>query len=175
MEISVSDAAVNIIDDGFDVGIRFGHKIEEGMIARPLTKDCREALFASPAYVEKHGAPKTLQDLQQHKQIQYRFITSNQLAPLVLTDNGEQVTVAMPASLIVNDTDLMVDAATKGLGIGRLVEPVVEEQLKQQTLIPILEQHWHTYPGMYVYFHQNTQKAKRVRVLIDFLVARMNG
>ncbi|AYO17717.1 LysR family transcriptional regulator [Vibrio owensii] len=172
LEISVSDKAIDIIRDGFDMGIRFGDRVEEGMIARQLTLPVKEALFASPGYVEQYGLPETPDDLKQHKLIQYRFISSNQMAPLNLNNHGETITVNMPTALIVNDTDVMIDAAHNGLGIGRIVTPMVEEGFKKGEIVPVLEEYWQPYSGLYVYFHKNTQKAKRVRVLIDFLLEK---
>jgi len=172
LEISVSDKAIDIIRDGFDMGIRFGDRVEEGMIARQLTLPVKEALFASPGYVEQYGLPETPDDLKQHKLIQYRFISSNQVAPLNLNNQGETITVNMPTALIVNDTDVMIDAAHNGLGIGRIVTPMVQEGFKKGEIVPVLEEYWQPYSGLYVYFHKNTQKAKRVRVLIDFLLEK---
>ncbi|NKF51872.1 LysR family transcriptional regulator [Shewanella sp. WXL01] len=174
LEISVSDATINILEEGFDLGLRFGDKVEPGMIARPLTAPMREALFVSPEYQQQNGIPQSFEDLQQHKQIRYRFISSNQLAPLQLDNHGQTITVEFPNSMVVNDTDLMIDASLNGLGIGRIVEPIVAAQLANGSLIPVLEPYWPTYSGIYVYFHQNTQKAKRVRVLIDFLLEKFS-
>ncbi|PSW08279.1 LysR family transcriptional regulator [Photobacterium rosenbergii] len=173
LEISINDAAVNIISDGFDMGIRFGDRVEEGMVARQLTPPTRESLFASPEYIDKHGMPGTPDDLKQHKLIQYRFIASNQLAPLRLNNQGQDLTVDMPLGLVVNDTDVMVDAAVNGLGIGRVIEPMIADLLADKQLVPVLEPYWYPYSGLYVYFHQNTQKAKRVRVFIDYLVEKL--
>ncbi|WED23433.1 LysR family transcriptional regulator [Vibrio sp. JC009] len=173
LEISVSDAAVNIISEGYDLGIRFGDRIEEGLIARPLTTPMKETLFASPEYIRQYGEPKTPEDLKQHKLIQYRFMSSNQLAPLKLNNNGSEVLVDMPIGMVCNDTDLMMDAAIKGLGIGRIVDPMVEPFFAEGKLVPVLQEYWYPYPALYIYFHRNTQKAKRVRVFIDFLLEQL--
>ncbi len=172
LEISVSDEAVNILDKGFDLGIRFGDKIEDGMVARQIIPPTRDALFASDEYVKRFGIPATPSELQQHKLVNYRFIASNQLVPMVLNDAGEDLTVDMPVALIVNDTDAMVDAAEKGLGIGRMAEPMVADKLSSGALHPVLESYWAPIAGMYLYFMQNSQKARRVRVLIDFLIEK---
>ncbi|NOH33101.1 LysR family transcriptional regulator [Vibrio chagasii] len=175
LEISISDATVDILKDGIDLGIRFGDKVEEGMVARPITPRLKEALFASSAYIERHGVPKSIEELQEHKLIQYRFITSNKLALLPLMDGGNTVQANVETAMIVNDTDIMVDAAKKGLGIGRLLEPMVERELKSGELLPILEDCWSDNSGLYLYFHRNSQKARRVRVLIDFLHEKIVG
>jgi len=172
LEISVSDTSVNIIKEGIDVGIRFGDRIEEGLVARQLTPKIEEALFASPEYLALNGIPDTPQDLESHKVIQYRFGASNRLAPLLLDDNGNTITVEMPKAIVVNDTDIIVDAAHAGLGIGRFLTPLMKRHFNDGSLVPVLESYWYKYPGLYVYFSQNSQKARRIRVLVDFLLEK---
>jgi DNA-binding transcriptional LysR family regulator len=174
LEISISDATIDIVREGFDLGIRFGDRIEQGMVARKLTSPLTEAVFVSPDYPETHGTPRELSDLKNHKLIQYRFITSNQLAPFYLSNDGQQAHIEMPTSIIVNDTDLVLDAALKGLGIGRGFVTKVQQYFTSGELIPVLEKHWYTFPGLYLYFAQNNQKVQRVRVLIDYLLSRIN-
>ena len=132
----------------------------------------REALFVSPEYAAANGIPQSPQALSGHKLIQYRFIASRQLAPLLLNDKGNNLQVDMPLALIANDTDLMLDAALHGLGIGRIVEPMVREHFTSGALVPVLRDYWYPYEGLFVYFHQHAQKAKRVRVLVDFLLEK---
>ncbi|EAR60194.1 LysR family transcriptional regulator [Neptuniibacter caesariensis] len=172
LEISLTDKTVNILDEGIDLGIRFGERLEAGMVARQLTPDLEAALFASPEYVAKYGVPKQPEDLQHHRLIRYRFSASNQLAPLLLEHKGEVLNIEMPSSIIVNDTNAMTDAASKGLGIGCLVTPIVSEQFKRGELVPLMKDYWHPFSGLYLFFVQNSQKARRVRVLVDFLLEK---
>ncbi|WP_047041993.1 LysR family transcriptional regulator [Vibrio mexicanus] len=174
LEVSISDANVDILNQGFDMGIRFGDRVEEGMVARRLTGAMHEALFATPDYLEAFGTPKTPDDLKSHKLIQYRFIASNQVAPLFLRGVASDITVEMPTALVVNDTDVMIDASLKGLGIGRIVEPVVADLIASGELIPVLQDYWYPYSELYVYFHKNAQKARRVRVMVDFLLEKFS-
>jgi len=174
LEISISDATIDIVREGFDLGIRFGDRIEDRMVARKLTSPLTEAVFVSPDYQEKHGTPRELSDLKDHRIIQYRFITSNQLAPFYLSSEGQQARAEMTPSIIVSDTDLAIDAALKGLGIGRMFIPNVQHYFTSGELIPVLEKHWFTFPGLYVYFTRNNQKLQRVRVLVDYLLDRIN-
>jgi len=174
LEISISDATVDIVREGFDLGIRLGDRIEDEVVAKKLTSPLTEAIFVSPDYLKKHGTLRELSDLKNHKLIQYRFITSHQLAPFYLSDEGQQAQAEMTTSLIVNDTDLAIDAALKGLGIGRMFIPNVQHYFTSGELIPVLEQHWYTFPGLYLCFTQNSQKIQRIKVLIDYLLERIN-
>ncbi|CAM3825489.1 HTH-type transcriptional regulator DmlR [Vibrio aerogenes CECT 7868] len=170
LEISVSEALVNISQEGIDVGIRFGDLIEEGLVARKLTGPVQESFFASPAYLEKYGTPQSPEDLENHKLIQYRFGASNRLAPTRMKQAGSTVTVDIPGAMIVNDTDIIIDGAVAGIGIGRFLTPLMAKYFEQGVLVPILQPYWFEYPGLYLCFQQNSQKAKRIRVLIDFLL-----
>ncbi|WP_260261787.1 LysR family transcriptional regulator [Vibrio intestinalis] len=169
LELIISDATLDIVKEGIDMGIRFGNKLEPGMVAKKLTNPLVESLFASPEYIEQFGAPTEIEHLQQHKLIQYRFVTANQYAPLNLMQDGQATQVDFPYALVVNDTDVMVDAALSGLGIGRLVLPAVKPHFESKTLLPVLEDKWPTIQGLYLFFSQNSQKVRRVRVLIDFI------
>lgn len=175
LEISVYDGTVNIIDDRFDLGIRFGDILDGGVVARPLMKPFREGLYASSSYLAEYGTPEVPADLYQHKLIGYRFITNNRILPLILDDHGEQLTVEMPGQLISNDIEVMADGIRNGLGIGRLFEPIHRLQPDREKLIPVMERYWKTYPPVYVYYPKSAGKTKRVKTLIDFLITTTGG
>ncbi|WP_261640542.1 LysR substrate-binding domain-containing protein [Erwinia mallotivora] len=171
LEISVFDGTVNVIDDRFDLGIRFGDVLEGGVVARLLMKPFREGLYASSVYLAKYGMPVEPADLSAHQLIGYRFITNNRILPLMLEVNGETLTVEMPAQLISNDIDVMANGIRNGLGIGRLFEPVHRLQPDREKLLPVMENYWKTYPPVYLYYPKSAGKTKRVKALIDFLLA----
>lgn len=172
LEISVYDGTVNIIEGRFDLGIRFGDILEGGVVARQLMKPFREGLYVSSAYLAQFGTPTTPSDLYQHKLIGYRFITNNRILPLMLDDQGEQLTVEMPGQLISNDIDVMADGIRSGLGIGRLFEPIHRLQPDKEEFLPVMESYWKTYPPVYLYYPKNAGKTKRVKTLIDFLIEK---
>ncbi|AGP45678.1 LysR family transcriptional regulator [Serratia plymuthica] len=172
LEVSVYDGTVNIIDERFDLGIRFGDILEGGVVARQLMKPFREGLYASSAYLEAFGTPTTPAELHQHNLIGYRFITNNRILPLILDHKGEQLTVEMPGQLISNDIEVMADGIRNGLGIGRLFEPIHSLQPDKEKFIPVMENYWKTYPAVYLYYPKNAGKTKRVKTLIDFLIER---
>lgn len=172
LEISVYDGTVKIIDDRFDLGIRFGDILEGGVVARQLMKPFREGLYASSSYLKEFGTPTMPAELYQHNLIGYRFITNNRILPLILDHNGEQLTVEMPGQLISNDIDVMADGIRSGLGIGRLFEPIHGLQPDKEQFIPVMEKYWKTYPPVYLYYPKNAGKTKRVKTLIDFLIKR---
>lgn len=169
LDISITDATVDLLREGHDLGIRFGVRIDPGMVALPLTAPMRDALFCSPDYAAAHGLPKTPTELAQHRMIRYRYITARQLSPIVLAIDGQSLEINAPTALIVNDTDAVIDASLKGLGIGRILDVLVRAPITCGELLPVMEAHWATVPALYVYFMRDSQKTRRVRLLIDFL------
>lgn len=173
LEISVFDGTVDMAQEGFDVGIRFGDKIEDGVVAKRLLPPMKDCLMVSKTYTERYGIPHTPQDLTQHRLIGYRFITAKRLLPLYLMIQGQNTEIEMPMSLIVNDeVDLMVEATRQGLGIGRIFESTLNLQTDKSAFIPILQDYWVEYPPVYLYFLQNSQKIGRIKVWIDFLLEK---
>lgn len=173
LEISVFDGTINLVEQGHDLGIRFGNTVEEGMVARQIFPSIREGLYASASYVEQFGIPKAPSELIGHKLVGYRFITANRLYPLTLIENGHEINVEMPTQLVTNDIDVMNDAIRSGVGIGRIFEPIAKSQSDYHQFIPVLQSHWISHPPVYLYYLQHSQKARRVKVLIDFLVGKM--
>lgn len=175
LELSLCDGIINILDAGYDLGIRFGDTLEEGMVARRLLPPFAEGLYAAPEYLARHGTPQTPDDLVRHRLIGYRYITANRLLPLTLDAvdaDGEPLGVAMPTPLICNDIDVTADAIRAGLGIGRLFAPICAQQPDRERFRPVLRDYWKTYPGVYLYHLPHAQKARRVQALIAFLTEK---
>ncbi len=174
LEISLNDALVNLLEGGFDLGIRFGNRIDEGMIARKLLPAFKEGLYVSKAYAAKRGKPKTPQDLNEHQLIGYRFISSNRVEPLVLNINGLETALNIDTQLLCNDPEIIADATRQDLGIGRIFEPNMQTFADKEEFVPILQAHWREYPPLYLYYLQQAQKVRKVQTVIEFLLEK-NG
>lgn len=175
LEISLSDGKVDLLKDGFDLGIRFGDRLDDSPVARQLTPPIVQGLFASRDYVARFGTPQSLAELVQHRLIGYRFTTANRLSPLILQADGEQHNIEMPIAFISNSIDVAIDAIRQGIGIGRIFLDNFRQLPDQAEFVPILEPHWLRYPPIYLYYQQHSQKVKRIKVLIDFLVEKCGG
>ncbi len=173
LEISVRDGTVNLVEQGFDLGIRFGNALEDGVVARELLPPFREGLYAAPGYLARHGTPAALADLQGHRLMGYRFVTSGRMYPLTLQEEGRERVTDMPLTLICNDIEVMSDAARAGLGLGRIFEPICALQPDRENFMPVLQTHWRSYPAVHLYYLQNSQKAGRTQTLIAFLPDRL--
>ena len=172
LELSLCDGTINILDAGYDLGIRFGDTLEEGMVAaaccRPSRKASTPPRNTSPATARRR--PRTTSSGTAF--IGYRYITANRLLPLTLDADGEPLGVAMPTPLICNDIDVTADAIRASLGIGRLFAPICARLPDRERFRPVLRDYWKTYPGVYLYHLPHAQKARRVQALIAFLTEK---
>lgn len=168
LEISINDGIVDILKDGFDLGIRFGDKIEENMVAKKLTAPLRLGIYASKAYQAKFGLPKKIEELQQHRLIGFRFTTSNRIFPLTLVNKGEDISVNMTMPMVANSLLVVKSAIEQGVGIGHHFEPLMTKNSDKSEFIPVLEKHWKTFGTLYLYYMQHSQKAGRIRAVIEF-------
>lgn len=172
LEISLNDGLSHLIEDGIDLGIRFGNQLDEGMVARKLVNEVKEGLYISQSYAKQYGIPKTPRDLSAHKLIGYRFISSNKIEPMVITQNGQDIAIEMDAPLLCNDPEVLLDATRQGLGIGRIFTHNMQQQPDQADFIPVLQKHWRQYPPIYLYYLQHSQRAKKVQAVIEFLLEK---
>lgn len=171
LDISVYDGTVDLMQAGYDLGIRFGDKIDENMVARQLLPSFQEGLYVSKGYLQQYGEPQR-DNLHQHHLIGYRFITTGQSLPLILEKDGQSESIEMPTPIICNDIDTIADGVRAGLGIGRLFTPIYQQLPDKANFIPVLQQYWRNYPPVYLYYPQASQKIKRVAAVINFLLEK---
>ncbi|WP_439892597.1 LysR family transcriptional regulator [Ralstonia sp. 25C] len=175
LEVSVDDGLSALVADRFDVGIRFGERVERDMVSVPIGPARRIAVVGSPAYLQSHGTPKTPDALREHRCIRYRFPSSGALYAWEFGEpgpGGAIQTVDVAGGLVTNDVLAMVGAARQGIGLAHVLEDLVAEDLAAGRLVRVLEA-W--CPAMYrfhLYFPRTPQMPGKLRTFIDFLRAR---
>lgn len=175
LELSINDGAVSLVEEGFDLGVRFGDTVSEGMVVKKIHPSFKMGLYASEAYIRRYGLPEQPGDLSAHRLITYRFTTSNRLSPLVLIEEGLSITPAITPVMICNDIDAVCDAVRAGIGIGRIFEPLHAGMVNSRDLKPILHEYWPMYPAVYIYYTQNSQRVKRVQAVIGFFTCAVKN
>jgi len=171
LELSLDEAFVDIVADGFHAGIRLGDRIREDMIALRVTPPIKEACFAAPSYFARHGRPQHPRDLLQHSCIRYRFIASKQLADWRFQGPSGLYSVDVKGTLIFNSFAALIAAARNGLGIGWTLRAGVEEELAAGSLASVLDDHVIEHPGFYLYFPKENARLEILRLFVDFMKA----
>ncbi len=172
LELSLNEAFVDIVAEGFHAGVRMGDHIHADMVAVRLTPPLKEVYFASPSYFARHGRPDRPQDLLRHNCIRYRYIGSKQIAEWQFNDAEGVFSVEIKGGLIVNSTNAVVQAARDGLGISWLFRANIADELKSRALESVLDRYVIQRPGFFLYYPRENARLEILRIFIDFMKTR---
>ncbi|VFR88955.1 Transcriptional regulator, LysR family [plant metagenome] len=178
LELVMADSLANIVADGSDVGIRLGRSLADAVVAVPISPPLSMAVAGSPAYLARHGTPRTPADLADHRCINYRFTGSGALHDWDFKEPGKagrHFTQAVTGTLITNDDQSMTRAALQGLGLIQIVDIAIHEQLADGRLLRVLDDWTHHHPGFHLYFSSRDHMPAKIRALVDFLVEKRDG
>ena len=134
----VSDAAViDIVEQGFDAGVRFGRQLAQDMIALPLGPPLRYAIVASPLYIKGHGQPRVPHDLVGHECIKRRF-PGGTLVNWQFAKGGEDIEVTPTGRLTVSSAHNELQAALAGKGIAHIFDDYAKPHIRDGRLVELL-------------------------------------
>lgn len=167
VELSLNDSFIDIVEAGFDAGIRLGESVQRDMVAVPLTGPERTCVVASPAYIARRGLPRSLAALREHDCVRYRFPASGAIYRWELLDAGRPVEVKVEGPLTVSDSLSMAQVALDGIGLAYTFERQVAPDIAAGRLVPVLPQCWPTMPGFHLYYPNRRQVPPKLRVFID--------
>ena len=151
LEISVSNRIIDVIDGGFDGGIRYGGTVPEDMIAQRLSADIRWVVVASPAYLERFGRPAHPDDLQAHRCVRIRT-GDDRIYRWELERGDQRLEVDAPGSLIVDQAQVGLAAVKDGAALMYVPEPLVAPLVQQGVLRTVLEEWASPGPGFHLYY-----------------------
>lgn len=170
LEVVTTDALVDIVEAGFDAGIRFGERISQDMIAVRIKSRSRFIVVGSPGYFANRPKPATPHDLGGHTCIRYAF-PSGAILNWEFLKNGETVQVEVNGPLTVDGQELMVDAAARGLGLAYVWEERAAPYLGNGLLQSCLEDWCPIEEGLFLYFPSRKHQSAGLRALIAALKA----
>ena len=128
----MTDAAVNLVDERWDMAVRIGALHDDSLQARRLG-GCRVVLCAAPAYLDEHGVPRTVADLAQHNCLSYT-LSATQHKQWVFGTQGE-IRVPVSGNLLANNGDALLAAAIAGQGLIYQPHFIVCEAVKRGDLL----------------------------------------
>lgn len=167
VEVYSDDALVDIVERGFDAGIRLGEAVQRDMIAMRLTRPFRAILVASQEYLEAKGAPNTIGDLHRHNCIAMRLVGSGGIFDWELMDGKKITTVKTSGTALVTDSTHALELALAGVGISYAVEPVARHYIREGRLKWLLPHCAVEYDGLFLYYPRRASLAPKLRVFIE--------
>jgi DNA-binding transcriptional LysR family regulator len=180
VELFADDGLADIVEGGFDAGIRLGELLQQDMVAVRLSPPFRFCIAASPAYLEAYGVPERPEDLGHHRCIRFRHASSGGIYRWEFQEGEREYEMAVDGPLIVNDTTIMVAAALRGAGLVYTAEPVVADLVVEGRLRTVLEAFWPVSPGLFLYYPSRSQALPKLRAFVHHMrkaaaELRMNG
>lgn len=165
----ISDAAViDIVEHGFDAGVRFGKQLDQDMIAVALGPSLRYAIVASPDYTERHGIPKTPQDLVNHDCIRRKF-PGGTLVTWRFTKGSEELEVTPDGRLTLSSAQNELQAALAGKGIAHVLDDYARPHIKNGQLVELLVDWSPALPSWYLYYPNRRLPSAAMRAFLDYM------
>lgn len=170
LEFLLSDERVDLIAEGIDLAFRAGQLPDSSLVARKLGESYR-GLLASPAYLDKHGMPASLEALAGHDCL----AASNtvQAALWRLEGPGGTESIRIVPRLCINTAQGLLRAVRAGLGIAFLPMLVAAEDLRRGSLVTILPQYQRDLGAMYAVYPHRRQLSPAVSALIEFVADKV--
>ncbi|MDH0342291.1 MULTISPECIES: LysR family transcriptional regulator [Chromobacterium] len=167
VELNLNDRRVDLVEEGFDLGLRVSNLSDSSLVARRLAR-IRDLVVAAPSYLQRCGTPATPADLAEHQCLLYALTTQPNLWDFTAPD-GSSGRVKVKGMLRANNGDILTDAAIHGMGV--ILQPrfLVEQGLAEGTLVPLLSDYdWHCLDLSAVYPARRHVPGK-VRAFVDYL------
>jgi DNA-binding transcriptional LysR family regulator len=169
VDMTLDDREPRLAEDGFDVSLVIAREPQPSLVARKLAP-IRQRLCAAPAYVRRHGTPRTPKDLTHHNCIVY-----SRLGPARTWhfDGPEGAsTVEVDGTLRLDNENAVRQAVLAGLGIALLPTYIIGADLQRNALRALLPEHRPPETSLFATYLPNRYLAAKVRVFVDYLVTR---
>lgn len=166
LDLVAQEKLVDIVEQGFDAGVRLGDAVPKDMVAVRLGPDVRFLAVASPDYLAVHPAPETPDELARHRCIRQRF-PSGKRYRWEFSKRGQEFALDVSGALTLNNHPLMVEAAAAGVGIAYVLEAYARPFIDKGGLVAVLEDWCPHIPGLCLYFPNNRHVPVSLRAFID--------
>lgn len=168
LDITISDLQPGAPEENVDIAIRIGALDESSMVARRIC-NLQRVICAAPDYLERHGIPRTPDDLQQHNCLWISNRPALRRWPFD-TDDGIRV-VHIGGNVAANNAETVLQLALAGVGITRLTDVIVGDAIRRGKLVTILTNWHHVEPvPLYATYPSGRHLSPKVRAMVDFLV-----
>ncbi|MFB6349832.1 LysR family transcriptional regulator [Moraxella sp. ZJ142] len=172
LELTCETRFSNIVAERFDAGIRLGDDVEKDMIAVRVSDDLRMCVAASPAYLARHGTPKTPFELTEHQCGAMRLMTLGNLLAWEFADplnKGKVVKVQPQGQFIANQANLLVQFALADLGLIWIPADSIQAQLADGRLLTVLDDWAMIYQGYHLYYPSRRADSPIFQALVKSL------
>lgn len=168
LTVVVEDRPIDIVAEGYDAGIRYGHYVPEDMVAAPLSGPQRWIVVAAPSYLASHGAPLHPDDLANHNCLQL-LLGDNSSYRWELGRGKGKSRIRVPGAITINDTATTISAAQSGVGLAYVLEQRIARELEDGSLQPVLADYACKGEPFHMYYSGRRHTHPALRKLINII------
>lgn len=168
LQLILSNQTLDLVTDNIDLAIRVGHLEDSTMMAKKLTQR-QLHVCASPEYIQKHGLPFALSELENHNCL----IGSSPL--WAFSEQGKERNIRIKGNINCNSGFALLDAAIKGIGLIQLPDYYIQEALKKGHLIECLSAYRAPLQSIWALYPNNRYLPVKVSLLIQFLESKLKN
>lgn len=168
IELISDTAVIDIVEQGFDAGVRFGKQLAQDMIALPLGPALRYVIVASPDYLKKHGQPRSPNDLIDHDCIKRRF-SNGRLVNWKFADGDEEIEISPTGRLTVSTAHNELQAALASRGLAHVFEDYAKPYILTGQLVEVLSEWSQTLPHWFLYYPDRRLPSAAMRAFLDYM------
>lgn len=169
LEVALTDRQVDPIEEGVDLALQWREQIEDpSVVSRRLCVN-RRIICAAPAYIERHGLPRTPEELADHNCLTLSEFSEFNDWEFDDPEKGPRV-IHVGGNFSANTADALYEAARAGVGLARLSTWLVMPDIRAGRLVPVLPEYPHEHSAYYVVYPHRRHLSPAVRAFVDFLV-----
>jgi len=168
LEIVATDRLVDIVEEGFDAGIRLGESLRDGMTAVKINPRLKFSVVGSPRYFDGRSAPKTPADLSQHICIRNMY-PSGVGYPWTFSRNSEKIDVDVKGPVALHDHELMIETALAGVALAYVWEDRAKPHIENGRLVSCLADWIQPEDWLYLYYPTRRYISAGLRAVIHAL------
>lgn len=166
------DQVVDLMDEGLDVAVRIA-KLSDSTLTSAKVGSVRRVLCAAPSYLEQHGVPRTPRDLAGLSS--FVFSAERSTPAWSFEHGGKPLSFRPRASLLVNSSEVAIDAALSGAGVTRALSYMIAAHVRAGRLRVVLPDYEPEPLPIHVLYREGRRAPGRVRAFVDFAVERLRA
>ncbi len=171
VEMNLDDRQIDLVEEGFDLGIRIAELPDSSLVARRLAP-CKHVVCGAPGYFRRHGIPRNPEELRNHNAITFKYQSSAREWHFI-SPAGTAVRIPVTGSIQMNNSLALRETLVREAGVSMIPTFIVGADIKEGTLRAVLTDHKTLELSIYAIYPQHRHLSPKVRAFVDFIADRI--
>lgn len=172
LDLDFTDRLVDVIDEGFDAVIRTGEARDSRLMMR-RAGGFAHRIVGSPDYLAARGVPSTPEELLGHACHHHKYPSTGKLERWPLAADGAELDVVLPVTSVASTLEPQICLAEEGFGLACLPQFAIREQLRQGTLVSVLEDYMQEVGAFHILWPASRHPSPKVSAFVSFMAENL--